>query len=353
MKSINRLVKLDGSKEEIVSNLQKKYSGMVEKEDGSWEIQQLSRQTGVIPELSDAELKRLYLSSARGYVSPFQLKAIKKWDSKVHNGKPAVFNNLGDDFAEALQEGYSTLIEDGRHDEEDFKELEKLTGISVTQETVNKAFNQRFKKRVVLNKEMDWIERDIGIRPKLDEKIVQDLYRKCLRDEKIKSGQHLYFWGYIAKSSEIMPEEKTAQSAFRHLVKNNDVFDLIRFSEFTGITPEEKIVKDAYHVLAKKGEEFSSKYNEMKKISGRVEPNENVIQLAYRNILEKGNLAWDYSFKNVKELTRINPRDDLVQKAYAKCIEEGDFGDYQELCDTFVVEPSNKVKKALENYLSS
>ncbi|MEK6935169.1 MAG: hypothetical protein AABW67_00105 [Nanoarchaeota archaeon] len=349
MSLIDKLTQIDGSKEELTQNFQKKYSKLASAGD-AWAINQLFSQIKIVPELSDNDLITLYISTAKGYVSPYVLESILEWDKKVHNGKPVVFNKLGDDFSKALQEGYFTLIREDRTNKENFHKLEKLTGIPVSEETINKAFNQRIKDRNLGEYEFNKIKQATGIMPKADEKVVQNLYKNCLRKEKI-SGQNLFYWEYIAKSTKIMPEEKTAQLAFRYLVNKGKTHDLIRFSEFTGIKPEKNIVQDAYKILAQKNS-FSTDYEDLKKISGGIKPNEKTIKLAYKIAVE-GNSIWDSYFKSIKELTGVNPPEELVQKAYAKCISKGEFKNYEELYNTFKIEPSKKVREKLAKYLSS
>jgi hypothetical protein len=361
MTLIDKLVQMDGSKEELTSNLQKKYSSFARAGNMN-RLSQLARQTKVTPMLSDKELTTLYFSEVKEGPSSYSLEQIMKWDEKAHNGKPIVFANLTEDFTSALQEGYFTLIKENNVDKENFEKLKKMTGVAVSEETVNKAYNQRIKDRHVLGDYVSAsIEKATGIKPKADEKIVQDLYKECLRKES-PSEQSLYFWEYIAKATKIMPEEETAQKAYRYLLKESRISELTRFAEFTGIKPNEKIVKKAYAILAGKdpssyatdiGSKFTRDYKDLKKISGGIEPDEEIVQEAYRNIVEGNESIWDHYFIEIKELTGINPREEFVQKAYAKAIEDGQFENYEKLYNAFKVEPSAKVKKGLAKYLSS
>lgn len=349
---IDKLTQMDGSKEELTSNLQRKYSILIKAGEIN-ELNQLVRQTKVVPILSDEELKKLYISKAEDYVSHYGLEQIVEWDKKAHKGKPIVFRGLGDDFANALQEGYFTLIRNDRVDKENFNAIKKLTGIAVSEETVNRGLNERIRDRNISQHYPKIVEEATGIKPEIDEKVVQEVYTRCLGKDKY-NNELLYYWEYLFKVTKIKPEEKTAQKAFRKLVSDNQAYDLARYAELVGVTPDEKTVKKAYRVLAKKGSNFTEYYNELKKISKGVEPDENIVQLAYKRILEDTRESiWDHYFVSVKKLTGINPKEGLLQQAYAKCIKDGEFETYENLYDAFKIEPSAKVKKELAKYLGS
>lgn len=111
----------------------------------------------VEPQLTDGKISTLYTSSLGEYTANVVqlLKQVQEWDKKTHKGRPEVFEGLDfSDFTEAIQEGYQRTIADRwSMEREHFDELKKLTGIAVSEETVQHAINARIKARNVLGED--------------------------------------------------------------------------------------------------------------------------------------------------------------------------------------------------------
>jgi len=330
--------------------IQRKYSQYAKKGD-LWEIARLRHQTGIAPQFSDQELSVLYLSSAKDevYIAVDHIKQLQKIERSRSNGKTPVFDTLNkEEFERALQEGQGkTIDENWKIEKKDFDELYCLTGIPLSEKVIQKAIDKRFKSKNILGDYFfKTIKKATGMDLRPTPNLVQKMYRNCLAKEPL-TGQSLYFWEYIAKSTGIKPNEKLAQDAYRYFLRKNDTHDLMRFVEFLGIKPEENIVQKTY--LALSGD--SVKFKRLEELTG-IKPSEELVHHTYSEIIKKKSSIWDFYFKQLFKQTGIMPSEELVQEGYRNCIEDGIFDNFEELYGTFKIEPSEEIRKTLEQYLA-
>jgi uncharacterized protein YneF (UPF0154 family) len=332
--------------------IQRRYSKYAQK-GNLWEINELLNQTKIAPQFSDQELSVLYVSSAKKetYRAVDYIKQLQKLERGIHKGKTPVFNDLDrKELETALQEGYGkTIVEDWKIEKQDFDELHNLTGIPVSRKTVQKAIDHRFKSKNILGDGgyFRTIKAATGMDLKPTPNLVQKVYKDCLIKEPL-TGQSLYFWEYIAKSTGIKPNEKLAQSAYRYFLGKKDTFSLMRFVEFLGIKPEEEIVQKTYINLSNyNGEEFKK----LEELTG-IKPSEEIVHHTYSEIVKRKDFIWDSHFKSLFQQTGIMPSEELVQESYKVCIQKGNLNDFNELYEAFKIEPSSEVKKTLESYLT-
>lgn len=337
--------------EEFNRGLQGKYSSLAQK-GKFWELDRLRRQTGVEPQLSDQEISKLYTASLSEYTANAVqfVEQTREWDKRVHQGKPAVFEGLDfADYEEAIQDGYHrTVADDWLMESEHFEALKKLTGVAVSEETVQHAINARIKTKNVLG---DYYFKDVqkatGIKPVPDNDVVQGMFRKCLRDK--RNGP--YFWEYLVKSTGIKPEEKLAQQAYRQFVREEKTYDLTRFVEFTGVVPEERTVHATYRTLAKRNK-FGDSFSEVQKVTG-IAPKPKTVQQAYSVIVDRKESIWEFYLQEVFKETGVVPSQDVVQKAYETCARLCHIDKFNELYDTFKIQPSQETRKAFDTFLKS
>jgi hypothetical protein len=337
--------------EEFNKELQVKYSSLARK-GKFWELDRLRRETGVKPQLSDQEISTLYTASLSEYTANAVqfLKQTREWDKRVHKGKPVVFEGLNfDDYEKVIQDGYHrTIADDWAMERKHFDALKKLTGVAVSEETVQQAINARIKTGNVLG---DYyfknVQRATGIKPVPDNDVVQGMFRKCLRDK--RNGP--YFWEYLVKSTGIKPDEKLAQQAYKQFVREEKTYDLARFVEFTGVVPEERTVQAAYRTLAKKNK-FGDSFSEVQKVTG-IAPTPETVQAVYSVIVDRKESIWEFYLQRIFKETGIVPSQDIIQRAYETCVRSGHIDKFNELYGTFKVQPSQETRRALNIFLKS
>lgn len=347
----NNLENIFGDPKEFNKGLQRKYSSLAQK-GKFWELDQLRRQTGIEPQLSDQEISALYTTSLSDYTANAVqfIEQTREWDKKTHEGSPKVFEGLDfANYAKAIQTGYHrTILDHWCMERKHFEELKKLIGVAVSEKTVQSAINARIKAgNVHSGYYFKNVEEATGIKPVPDNGVVQEMFRNCLRDR--QNGP--YFWEYLVKSTGIKPEEKLAQQAYREFVRKGNIYDLTRFVEFTGIVPEERIVHAAYRTLVKKNI-FGEKFSEVQKATG-IAPKPKTVKSAYSVIVDRKEFIWEFYLQTVFQETGIAPSQEVVQKAYETCARQGDIDKFNELRNTFKVQLSQETRKALDTFLRS
>ncbi len=184
--TISVLESLWRNREKLNERLQRKYSSLAEMAFTT-EIIGLASETGIVPQLSDQGISTLYFTSAREYVSDAveELKQLKEWDTRAHEGRPTVFEGLDvTHFTKAIQEGYYRTIRDNPDLSMKrglFIELAELTGIAVSKKTVQRAINEHTETEYPLeDRYLEIVEEVTGTNPVYDNNVVQRKYRNKL-----------------------------------------------------------------------------------------------------------------------------------------------------------------------------
>lgn len=261
-----------------------------------------------------------------------------------------------------VQEAYNYLHNEGYLGRGRISDLIKITGIEPkiikkkvkevkkeTKEDIQKKHIKFFKNNKFY--EMERLEKETGVKPKLPENIVQDRYSIAIESEHYPTLEE------IEKLTGIKISEDIVQNRYRKIIEkewfsdNLDKYKKLRkLREATSIelNVPENIVQQDYIKCIKMGPPFRGLLNlkELQELTG-IEPKfsdfEDVIQKEYVNHIKHGLHARKHS-KDMQKVTGIEPKfsEADVQEGYIKCIESGCLDNFKDLHDFTGIAPSEE-----------
>lgn len=230
---------IDEEKEDALSNLQKiteipfsedmiqdRYSDYVKK-GRLYSLENLEETTKIKPSLSQEAVQEGYDKFTR-WGAMDQIEKLQK-----RTGVKPSFSE------EAVQEGYAYLIERGFEEIKNkinIRELKEVTGISPSEDMVQKFYSDYFANRKI--EEIIAIERETRVKPNLPNNLIQEHY--------IDYAQYGMFGtlGRLEKATGIKMSEEAIQECYANCVKIGGLEGIKTLQKRTGVKPSEEIYRE-------------------------------------------------------------------------------------------------------------
>lgn len=344
------------SKENFKKKVEKKYDYYSRKENATEKINYLLSLTEIKP--TKETLKKYTLDTITRYLGEIEKKKANKLKVKLSEDE--------------VHEAYKKYFE-----KDEFPQVEKL----YDEYNILPRFEE-FDMKKIYNKSFEWggnliwvkfLQRISGIKPELDEKLVQKHMWRWIDDRyedmaeelievlgevpKINEGR-IQKWFYenltkehyqdVRKFSKLLnkkPSVRVIHRVYRDLLDEENIRGMHYLSRISDIPPLERDVQKIYRENMT-GKNLDIGYiNRVEEVT-KIKPNipEDLIQNAYKNSI--GRYFW-MNIKEIIEKFNILPKQKYVQKGYEIMMENEDFDDIREMVNLTKIKPSDEVYKTL------